>query len=77
MVRELVAISGEVEDFGELTRGCFDFINLIVIGSGDFVEKIIGGGLCICKWKCLNQRLNIDWNELKTISHVNLLLWES
>ena len=28
-------------------------------------------------WKCLSQRLNIDWNELKIISDVNLLMWES
>ncbi len=28
-------------------------------------------------WKCPPQHLNIDWNELKTISYVNLLMWES
>ena len=28
------------------------------------------------KWKCPSQRLNIDWNEPKTISDVNLLIWE-
>ena len=28
------------------------------------------------KWKCPSQRLNIDWNELKTISVVNLHIWE-
>ena len=28
------------------------------------------------KWKCPSQRLKIDWNEQKTISDVNLLIWE-